>query len=68
MKPTVGRIVHFVNESGTHMAAIVTKVWTDTCVNLVVFEPYDGCPTVVRTSVCESVNSAPFSWHWPERE
>lgn len=35
MKPSIGRIVHFV-QGGVHFAAIVTKVWTDVCVNLYV--------------------------------
>ena len=39
MKPTIGRIVHFVNALGTNpIAAIITAVWTDTCVNLRIFQ------------------------------
>lgn len=45
MKPTIGRIVHFVqfkpvafgDKQFVHLPAIVTAVWGDTCVNLQVF-------------------------------
>ena len=44
MKPTIGRIVHFVqkksstyNEAIVHLPAIIVAVWTETCVNLQVF-------------------------------
>lgn len=45
MKPTVGRIVHFVQPRPVgygggekiHLPAMVVAVWTDTCVNLQVF-------------------------------
>ena len=47
MKPTIGRIVHFVQEKPyqpkegprlmVHLPAIITAVWGETCVNLQVF-------------------------------
>lgn len=49
MKPSIGRIVHFVQEKPTvwqkegepkilvHLPAIITAAWSDTCVNLQVF-------------------------------
>ena len=51
MKPTIGRIVHYVQEKPVpvayqskegprvlvHLPAIITAVWGDTCVNLQVF-------------------------------
>lgn len=49
MKPTIGRIVHFVQEKPpqyqaaegpkvfAHLPAIITAVWGDSCVNLQVF-------------------------------
>lgn len=49
MKPTIGRIVHFVQEKPAayqgaggpktmvHLPAIIVAVWGDTCVNLQVF-------------------------------
>lgn len=35
--PTLGRIVHFVLGDGTVRPAIVTHVWSDTCINAHVF-------------------------------
>lgn len=44
MKPTIGRIVHFVQkkpadrgEGLVHLPAVIVAVWGDTCVNLQVF-------------------------------
>lgn len=44
MKPSVGRIVHFVQKKPAgygdgviHLAAMIVSVWGDTCVNLQVF-------------------------------
>ena len=44
MKPTIGRIVHFVQKKPAgygdalvHLPAIIVAVWGDTCVNLQVF-------------------------------
>ncbi len=63
MKPTIGRIVHFVQrkpagygEGTVHLPAIVTAVWGDTCVNLQVFT--DG------TNSEPSPNSDPQSVKW----
>lgn len=66
MKPTVGRIVHYVNENGEHCAAIVAKVWSDTCVNLTLFTPNGG--TESRTSASYDELPRSYSWHWPERD
>ena len=68
MKPTIGRIVHFVQlkPSGyqskdapvqkVHLPAIITAVWGDTCVNLQVFT--DGSNSE------EWPNSNPPSTKW----
>lgn len=38
MKPQVSDLLHYFDEDGSEpRAAIVTKVWSDTCVNLHVF-------------------------------
>jgi hypothetical protein len=49
IKPTVGRVVWFYSSSldsqlgrypnNEPMAALVTKVWSDSCVNLSIFDP-----------------------------
>lgn len=72
MKPTVGRIVIF--QQGAHAEpingtrehpAIITRVWSDTCVNLQVF--FDNArpapsASVLHTSAAQQ-NS--MSWSWP---
>ena len=83
MKPSIGRIVHFVQkkppvfgEGLVHLPAIVTAVWGDTCVNLKVFtdgsnsDAEETLPVKWQTSVCldESSEPQPRTWHWPERE
>ena len=73
-KPSIGRIVHYVLPSpakyaGEHRPAIITRVWSDTCVNLHVFEDFDdGELESLPTSVTfEALGKAERSWHWPER-
>ncbi len=40
IKPTIGRVVWFYSTKDSEpMAAIITKVWNDECVNLAVFDP-----------------------------
>lgn len=68
MKPTIGRIVHYVEGSGAHRAALITAVHSDKCVNLTVFYS-DGIgffPSVML--VDPALDNAPKTWHWPERE
>ena len=69
-KPSVGRIVHFVGEAPGHLAAIVTKVWSPTMVNLQVFgTEFTDPPVTARTSVeCDESATRTYAWHWPERE
>jgi hypothetical protein len=77
-EPAIGRIVVYVtdvagavNGSRFH-PAIITRVWTDDCVNLVVF--FDGEGPGVRTSVLgwailgKGVRNVCAGWRWPERE
>lgn len=76
MKPSIGRIVHFVVDYGNEgkiAPAIITQVWSDTCVNLRVF--YDGtnhAPSGTeewKTSCAydEREKPDPRTWHWPPR-
>ena len=61
MKPTIGRIVHF-TEDGQPLPAIITKVHSDTCVNLQVF--YDSNRIGAwRSSVTQGTGER--SWAWP---
>ena len=75
--PALGRIVHYIlpdgHHIGDHRPAIITRVWSDTCVNLTVFtdSENDGFPPnglIHRTSVSfhEAVRHEFGSWHWPE--
>jgi hypothetical protein len=79
LKPRIGRIVHFV-QNGVHYAAMIVKVWTDTCVNLRVFpngsdkivagalDTNDIAHSVNFSDTCDKCGSGPreWSWHWPE--
>jgi hypothetical protein len=77
MKPTIGRIVHFVNPFGIGseiFPAIITHVWSETCVNLHVF--YDGPNGDVPEDASPFVSSVLFdqhgvpsqrTWHWPPK-
>jgi len=76
--PAIGRMVHYVLDSGRsrgeHRAAIVVQVWTGMVVNLQVFmdgtNDYDSRETVMmttwRTSVHFSDEHKLGTWHWPE--
>jgi len=83
MKPTIGRIVHFVQQKPVgygevlvHLPAIITSVWGELCVNLQVFT--DGTNSddrnmapvkwITSASLDASENPQPRTWHWPERE
>lgn len=83
MKPSIGRIVHFVQgkrtgygEGVVHLPAIVTAVWSGTCVNLQVFtdgansddENMSHVKWVTSVSFDDSASPQPLTWHWPERE
>lgn len=83
MKPTIGRIVHFVQkkpegygEGNIHLPAIIVAVWGDSCVNLQVFtdgsssegQHYaNGVKWVTSATLDEDVMQ-PRTWHWPERD
>lgn len=77
-KPSIGRVVHFV-QNGVHYPAFVVKVWSDTCLNLKVFR--NGSDSIVpgaldSDDIAHSVTQseptpccgkcAEWSWHWPE--
>lgn len=77
MKPTVGRIVNFVDYDGTILAAIITSVvWGET-VNLNVFDDSGFKDRTPRQSA-GVMGSVPYrepepntyyggTWHWPPR-
>jgi hypothetical protein len=67
MHPTIGRSVHYTEiEGGDARPAVVTHVWSDTCVDLVVFGLHAAPATYIPSAV-ESVAEPPTarSWAWP---
>lgn len=81
MKPSIGRIVHYVIPSGPlmcqHRPAIITAVFPGNTVNLSIFlDQEDDCSVgsshvgyVLRAwSISMSEEHAINTWHWPERE
>ena len=61
-------------ENGTRFhPAVITRVWSDTCVNLIVF--FDATGPAVRTSATllpdevfvPNVHCSNSGWRWPER-
>ncbi len=69
MKPTIGRVVifHFpdsekhINNQGLDAPAIITRVWSETCVNLKVLN--DGIENTWKTSVPQGDGA--YQWSWP---
>jgi hypothetical protein len=69
-KPTVGRIVHFVNSSGHHWPAVIQRVWSDILIDLTVFTGDPFMPIVVQAQRLfheDGTDNVPWTWHWPER-
>jgi hypothetical protein len=65
----VGSIVHFVTEEGTHLPALVVKVWPENVLNLSVFidhSEYTGDAVYPVTSVPYGEGFSPGTWHLPE--
>lgn len=75
--PSVGRIVHFFptelddearsNGNSGPVAAVITRVWDESMVNLTIFP--DAMHPTPRTSVPHRSTHAPGApyWDWPER-
>ena len=69
--PSVGRIVHYKDDRDVINAAIITKVWSNSVVDLFLLEsrPSDNIDCVVNidsrssTSFGEGLNQ----WNWPEK-
>lgn len=63
-KPSIGRIVHFhVSKDAEPMAAIITKVWNDTTINVSVFNASGGVQC--EDSLTFDSDSAGKCWRWP---
>lgn len=72
-KPTIGRIVLFqpTVPGAEVVPAVITRVWSDTCVNLHVFGSQlpEEAQGMLPTSVIESMGGpgTPRTWFWPPR-
>jgi len=65
MKPSIGRIVHFVGGGLIHHAAIITEVFPDGHVDVEVF---GNVTQRFRHGLLENAEgSESGTWHWPER-
>lgn len=69
--PSMGRIVHYVDESGDAFPAIIRAVMASDpeIVHLTAFVDI-GESAVLRADgvpYCGDDDHKPFSWHWPER-
>ena len=69
-----GSSEHWAGTNGTRShPAIITRVWTDDCVNLIVF--FDASGPVVKTSMtqlpdvvfADGMHCTNSGWRWPER-
>ena len=65
MKPSVGRIVHYRNNSGSVLAAIICYVHSERIVNLAVFTVKGEAEH--QTSVDYSETGVNCTWSWPPR-
>lgn len=65
MKPSVGQIVHYVEDNGQHCAAIVVEA-NGMSVNLTLFTCRPG-EVQARFSVMYDDACEYGTWHWPER-
>lgn len=66
-KPSLGRIVHFrPGENIDPGAAMITRVHTDTCVNLIVFEDGRDPRSVTSVTLRDEDNNEWGCW-WPPR-
>lgn len=71
-KPSVGRIVHYhfpdnaqsaANNGQAIAPAIITAVWSDSCVNLKVL--HDEQFNTWKTAVMKG--TGPHNWNWPQK-
>lgn len=64
MKPSIGRIVHVCTDAnGTVEPAIITRVWSDTCINVTLFP--DCADPHSLTSIVQGEGI--HEWQWPPR-
>ena len=70
MKPSKGRVILFVSYESAKCVGIITRVWSDTCVNVAGWD--EGNTPVALTSLTyleSGAEAAPMAgtWSWPPR-
>jgi hypothetical protein len=65
--PTVGRVVHYVSQDGSHFAADVVAPSTDTTIMLYVKNPQLRVAEFIDKVPEDQIDKLPHTWHWPER-
>ncbi len=82
-KPSIGRLVHYVLESGPctgqHRPALIVRVWGDLPTSAVQLQVFTDSPTSEDSNDClppvmwatsrlqDASGEKPGTWHWPER-
>lgn len=69
MTPSIGRIVFYrgISSNGSEEhPAIITRVWSDTCINLTVFPDFRGIELKTSVNQDEELKQA-SGWRWPPR-
>lgn len=71
--PSIGRIVWFkskdktaMGNSATEVPAIITRVWSNTCVNLTVFRDFDAPLSVTSVTMADDFEASGqhAAWRW----
>jgi hypothetical protein len=66
LKPTIRRMVLFYENGQGPYPAVITKVWSDVSVNLVVFGHPLNPGGLEKTSVILNNDYKEYSWRWDE--
>jgi hypothetical protein len=68
MKPSIGRIVHFVSVKGHHRPAIVVRDLSPDALDLQIFKDpaHDDDSSFQRGIFNDEAAKKPGTWHWPE--
>lgn len=67
MKPTIGRIVHYMDSQGTVVPGMITVVYPDGAINITAFYPNKEDYIKNRYMAAGPREAEPGQWWWPER-
>lgn len=62
-KPSIGRVVLVNHGTADPCVAFISKVWSDTCVNLIVFAEGGSYSSQISASMGAEIGQ----WSWPPR-